>query len=256
MPASARAGHELVEEQPAPGGPGACSTRSRISPSCWPAVRPSGVGVVMPAGDLVLQPGDPDLEELVEVLAEDGQELGPLEQRDAGRRSARASTRVVEVEPGQLAVQEADQTRCRPTAGTDRYGVGSGRCQEADGPREACRPRPRRVAEVPVEQEVLALGVADDPLAVAAELRVVGRQQHQAGHDPGPEVVDQLAGRRSRSGPPSAARPGRGTRPSRAPRGGSVSSEGSTTFDIGFRLPGNLRHAFREPKQVARRRRG
>ena len=31
--------------------------------------------------DLLLQAGDPDLEELVEVLAEDGEELGPLEQR-------------------------------------------------------------------------------------------------------------------------------------------------------------------------------
>ena len=34
-------------------------------------------------GELVLEPGDADLEELVEVLAEDGQELGPLEQRHA-----------------------------------------------------------------------------------------------------------------------------------------------------------------------------
>jgi hypothetical protein len=34
--------------------------------------------------------------------------------------------------------------------------------------------------------------VTHDPLTVAAELRIVGRQQQQAGHDPRPEVVDHL----------------------------------------------------------------
>ena len=48
------------------------------------------------------------------------------------------------------------------------------------------------VAEVPVEDEVLALGVAHDPLAVAPELRVVGREQLQAGQRPLAEVVDEL----------------------------------------------------------------
>ena len=33
--------------------------------------------------DLLAEPGDPDLEELVEVAREDGQELHPLEQRVA-----------------------------------------------------------------------------------------------------------------------------------------------------------------------------
>ena len=40
-----------------------------------------------PGRHLVLQAGHPDLEELVEVRREDGEELGPLEQRArAGRR--------------------------------------------------------------------------------------------------------------------------------------------------------------------------
>ena len=43
-------------------------------------------------------------------------------------------------------------------------------------------------AEVPVEQDVLALGVADDALAVAAELRVVRRQELEAGLHPVPEA--------------------------------------------------------------------
>ena len=45
-------------------------------------------------------------------------------------------------------------------------------------------------AEIPVEQEVLPLGVADDPLAVAAELRVVRRHELQAGlhADPEPSI--------------------------------------------------------------------
>ena len=49
----------------------------------------------------------------------------------------------------------------------------------------------RLVAEVPFEDEVLALGVAGDALAVAAELRVVDGQQLQPGHRPLAELVDR-----------------------------------------------------------------
>ena len=48
------------------------------------------------------------------------------------------------------------------------------------------------VAEVPFEDEVLALGIAGDPLAVAAELRVVRREQLQAGLRPLRELLDRL----------------------------------------------------------------
>ena len=39
--------------------------------------------------DLLAQTGDPDLEELVEVVGEDGQELDPLERAGSGRRAPR-----------------------------------------------------------------------------------------------------------------------------------------------------------------------
>jgi len=47
-------------------------------------------------------------------------------------------------------------------------------------------------AQVPFEREVLALGVAHDPLPVATELGVVGRKQHEAGERPLTEGVDHL----------------------------------------------------------------
>src|SRR3954447_273664 len=50
-----------------------------------------------------------------------------------------------------------------------------------------------RKAEIPVENQVLALGVAHDSFAVAAELRVVRREQFEPGHDPRPELVDHRA---------------------------------------------------------------
>ena len=52
----------------------------------WCAARPSSCS---------FEPDDAHLEELVEVLAEDGEELGPLEQRDSGRPRPSASTRAL-----------------------------------------------------------------------------------------------------------------------------------------------------------------
>ena len=48
-----------------------------------------------------------------------------------------------------------------------------------------------REPEVPLQQEQLAFRIACHPLAVAAELRIMRGQQHQAGHDPLSEAVDQ-----------------------------------------------------------------
>ena len=79
--------------------------------------------------DLLAQAGDADLEELVEVAGEDGQELDPLEQRVAlvARLVEHAG---VELEPGQLAVdvRERDLGARRParTRGDDRAGGSSG----------------------------------------------------------------------------------------------------------------------------------
>ncbi len=57
-----------------------------------------------PRLDLLAQAGDPDLEELVEVRGEDGQELGSLEEWIAIVAGLVEDPRV-ELEPGQLAVQ-------------------------------------------------------------------------------------------------------------------------------------------------------
>ena len=57
-------------------------------------------------GDLVLQGGDPDLVELVEQLGEDGQELGPLHERQAVVLG-QVEQAGAEVEPGLLPVREA-----------------------------------------------------------------------------------------------------------------------------------------------------
>ena len=59
-----------------------------------------------PGRELLLQAGDADLEELVEVGAEDREELRPFEQRERGVLGEREHARV-EVEPGQLAVEVA-----------------------------------------------------------------------------------------------------------------------------------------------------
>jgi len=47
-------------------------------------------------------------------------------------------------------------------------------------------------AEVPIERQVLALGVAHDALAVAAELRVVRREQDQPSKCPVSERIGDL----------------------------------------------------------------
>ncbi len=67
-------------------------------------VMPSAVRSTIPAASCCLQPGDPDLEELVEIAAEDAEELEPLEQRRAGVERF-VEDPPVELEPGELAVQ-------------------------------------------------------------------------------------------------------------------------------------------------------
>ena len=52
---------------------------------------------------LLLQPGDPDLEELVDVLAQDGEEAHPLQQRQRLVLRDRQHP-LVEVELGKFAV--------------------------------------------------------------------------------------------------------------------------------------------------------
>ena len=57
-----------------------------------------------PGGHLLLEPRHPHLEELVEVAAEDRQELEPLQQRRA-RVQRLVEHAAVELEPGELAIE-------------------------------------------------------------------------------------------------------------------------------------------------------
>jgi hypothetical protein len=73
-----------------------------------PSVRRAGDGTRL---DLLAQPGDPDLEELIEVAGEDGRELDSLEQRVACVTRLVQHPRI-ELEPRQLAVQVRELGRC------------------------------------------------------------------------------------------------------------------------------------------------
>ena len=98
--------HELARGRAPPGaGDQLGDPVADLDRAAAPGVRPSGRGPHDAGRHLVLQAGHPHLEELVEVLAEDGAELHPLEQRDGGLVGQREDPRV-EVEPGQLAVQD------------------------------------------------------------------------------------------------------------------------------------------------------
>ena len=49
------------------------------------------------------------------------------------------------------------------------------------------------VTEVPLDGDALALGIADDALAVATELRIVAGQQHESGQHTGTELLQHGA---------------------------------------------------------------
>jgi hypothetical protein len=91
-----------------------------------------------PRAALLPQAGDADLEELIEVLAEDRQELDALGQRLLGVLGQRQDA-LVEVEPGQLAVEVTSVTS--EVGGRDhldavRIGVGHQAAESISG---ACR---------------------------------------------------------------------------------------------------------------------
>jgi hypothetical protein len=48
-------------------------------------------------------------------------------------------------------------------------------------------------AEIPGEHEILTLGIANNALAVAPELRIVRRKQKKTGHHSRAEIVDEAA---------------------------------------------------------------
>ena len=81
---------------------------------------------------------------------------------------ASSRTRRLNVEPAQLTVEEALVHRW----------ISRRRCA---------------VTEIPLERDALALGVTHDAFAVAAELRVVAGEQHEAGQGTGAELVELSA---------------------------------------------------------------
>ena len=95
MPTSASAGTSCVEEDALGAGRRARSTAVADLEQLLGRRAPVGRGGGDAGRHLVLQAGHPDLEELVEVLAEDGEELGPLEQRHVGVARPVASTRAL-----------------------------------------------------------------------------------------------------------------------------------------------------------------
>ena len=74
--------------------------------SCSVGVKPSTLGVSMPATHLAAQAGHPHHVELVEVGGRDRQEAQPLEQRMALVLGFLQHS-AVEMEPGQFAVEKA-----------------------------------------------------------------------------------------------------------------------------------------------------
>ena len=184
MPAAASAGTQLVEVHRVLAGDQ--RSRGQLADLGQLLGRRAPVGGrLLDAGrHLVLERGDADLEELVEVGRRDGAELGPFEQRDARARWRAASTRSL----------NASQLSSRLMNRSSMARLIDWRTRRR-GPRRRGRPvspssgRPRSHSM----RDQLALGVADDALAVAAELRVVARQQHEAGEHPGAELVEHRA---------------------------------------------------------------
>ena len=80
--------------------------RPRRSARAPRGAQPGGGAHGEAGGDAALEAGHADHEELVEVAGEDGQEAGPLEQRH-GRVLGELEHPLVELQPGQLAVEEA-----------------------------------------------------------------------------------------------------------------------------------------------------
>ena len=81
--------------------------------------------------DLLAQAGDPDLEELIEIAGEDGQELDPLQEGIPGVARLVQDT-VVEVQPGQLPVQVRERhLRARLASGTAGRHRADGLCESA-----------------------------------------------------------------------------------------------------------------------------
>ena len=139
---------------------------------------------------LVLHGSDAHLEELVEVRREDRAELHSLEQRNAGL-GRQTKDALVEVEPTEFAIEEARFHRCRVHRIhgrlPPRFTVNSPKDQTAVSDDFFVE------AQIPLDRDVLALGVAHDALTIALELRIVEGQKDQTGQGAAAELLDQGA---------------------------------------------------------------
>jgi hypothetical protein len=79
-------------------------TRSLTDASCSPGQHAVGLCVDHATGKLLLETGDPDHEELVQVGRDDAQKLQPLEKWQA-RFGGLPQHALVEGEPGELSIQ-------------------------------------------------------------------------------------------------------------------------------------------------------
>ena len=114
MPASARAGHDIAVEQADLPVDQALDPRAD-DPELFEGRHAVRRRDRHRGQDLFLEPGHPNLEEIVEVLAEDRQEPDPLENGQLGvlRHGQDA---LVEIEPGELPVEVAGGLRHRERA--------------------------------------------------------------------------------------------------------------------------------------------
>ena len=135
--------------------------------------------------DLLAQAGDADLEELVEVAGEDGQELDPLEQRVALVARLVQDPRV-ELEPRQLAVEVRERGLRRAAARRGRAAA-TGRAGRAGAPgsiaaigrvsgplrrgRRRAAARPARIARPPIVSS--SATYRRSPFAGSSQTRIV-----------------------------------------------------------------------------------
>ena len=171
--------------------------------------------------DLLLQAGDADLEELVEVAGEDGQELDPLEQRVALVARLVQDARV-ELEPRQLAVDVRERDLGARRRGADarrRRGVRVGRgCLDRSRPWAGFRPlrAGSPTCGGPAGEDSMP---ALSPRRRTADRRSTGRAR-RASDCPDVGSVNTSSVRRNRgsSGVPGGSPPARpGGAPSRSP---------------------------------------
>src|SRR5688500_17580995 len=189
IPASARAGATFSRKISSIHGR-MRSSRSRTSTSCWAGDRPSELGVVMPAASWSFRPATRTWKNSSRFWLKIARNLA-RSRVGTDSSSARVSTRSLK------SSHDSSRLNWRGT-GASASGSGSvirSRYRRTPGAQveTGLRVVVFLVTEIPLQQDVLALRVADDALAVAPELRVVRREEDEPGGDPGPEVVDHLA---------------------------------------------------------------